>query len=228
MSCKRRSTKRSFLAPTGSKKQSFTPNGNRVKTANCTLPGPIYGRCHINRQSLEFNLAAQEQSAHPPCDRPLKKLGVEPFHPLVHHLCAAALLRQPRQSTTVRRQPNFFHHLWIIFLALAESPKKKGWNGSTPPLQYHPNAFNIADFKVASNLASMFSRSMRIVRFFASKTNFPVCPPLPSKRSSCFCFEGGGTVPPPSVSRLKTSPAGSFCLSSCISFDFARTPSGSR
>ena len=81
MSCKRRSTKRSFLAPTGSKKQSFTPNGNRVKTANFTLPGPIYGRCHINRQSLEFNLAAQEQSAHPPCDRPLKKLGVERFHP---------------------------------------------------------------------------------------------------------------------------------------------------
>ena len=131
MSCKRRSTKRSFLAPTGSKKQSFTPNGNRVKTANFTLPGPIYGRCHINRQSLEFNLAAQEQSAHPPCDRPLKKLGVEPFHPLVHHLCAAALLRQPRQSTTVRRQPNFFHHLWIIFLALAESPKKRG--GTVPP-----------------------------------------------------------------------------------------------
>lgn len=121
-----------------------------------------------------------------------------------------------------------FSTIFGSFFLLWQRAQKKGVERFHPPLQYHPNAFNIADFKVASNLASMFSRSMRTVRFFASKTNFPVCPPLLSKRSSCFCFEGGGTVPPPSVSRLKTSPAGSFCLSSCISFDFARTPSGSR
>lgn len=61
----------------------------------------------------------------------LTKLGVEPFHPLAHHPCVAALFRQPRQSTTAQRQPNFSTIFGSFFL-LWQRAQKKGWNGSTP------------------------------------------------------------------------------------------------